>query len=132
MRKLLAVAACGVGIWAFGACGGGDGDGAGSISDPVEACKQIKATMCDVYFSSGCFTKQQLDAAQPTIGLNATDCRDKLEPPCTPAQANCDSGETFHADKAQTCIDGLKTLSCNDLAKNPIPTPAACDQVCTN
>jgi hypothetical protein len=130
MRKLLAVAACGVGVWMFGACGG-NGDGTGSVSDPVEACKQIKAVICDLMFTSGCFTKDQLDAAQPTIGLNATDCRDKLQPPCTPANANCPTGETYHADKAQACIDGMKTLTCSDLMKDPIPEPAACDLRCT-
>jgi hypothetical protein len=128
MRKLLAVLACGLGIWAFGACGS-SGDGTGGVSDPVEACKQVKAVTCDKIF--GCFTEAELDAAQPIIGLNATDCRDKLQPPCTPDNSNCDSGETYHADKAQACLDGVKTLSCNDIKKDPIPKAAACDQVCT-
>ena len=127
MRKLLAVAAFGMGISAFGACGGGDGTG--SVSDPVSACKENIAVTCDKIF--GCFTKEELDAAQQVVGLNATDCRDKLGVECTPDKSNCDSGETFHADKAQSCLDGMKTLSCNDIKKEPIPKPAACDQVCT-
>jgi hypothetical protein len=128
MRKLLAVAAFGMGLSAFGACGS-SGDGGGSASDPVSACKEITGVTCDKIF--GCFTKEELDAAKQVVGLNATDCRDKLGVDCTADKSNCDAGETFHADKAQACLDGMKTLSCNDIHQNPIPQPAACDQVCT-
>ena len=127
MRKLLAVAACAVGVWMFGACGS-DG-GSGGVSDPVALCKDVKGTLCDKIFN--CFTKDELNLLKDTFGLNATDCRDKLGDPCTADSSACDSGETFHADKAQTCSDGVKTLSCNDIKMDQIPLPAACDLVCT-
>ncbi|MET0594548.1 MAG: hypothetical protein ABW133_17745 [Polyangiaceae bacterium] len=127
MRKFFAVAACAMGVWMFGACG--SSNSGGGASDPVGLCKEVKGTLCDKIFN--CFTKAELDLLKDSFGLNATDCRDKLQPPCTPDQSNCDSGETFHADKAQACADGVKTLSCNDIKMDTIPTPAACDLVCT-
>jgi hypothetical protein len=130
MRKLLAVAACGMGIWAFGACGGG-GDGTGSISDPVDGCKQGNQVVCDKVFN--CFTKEELDqpAFKAAFGLNAPDCVTKLNADCTPDRQNCSAGETFHADKASECLEGYKNFNCTDIKAQPPITPAACGQVCT-
>jgi hypothetical protein len=131
MRKLLAVAACGVGIWTFGACGGGDGSSGGSISDPVDGCKQANHVVCEKIF--GCFTTDELN--QPlfkmTFGLNAADCATKFDAECTPDKQNCAAGETFHADKANDCLDGYKKFNCDDVKAQPPIAPAACDQICT-
>jgi hypothetical protein len=127
MRKLLAVAACAVGIWGFVACGGGDSSG-GTASDPVEGCKQIQEIMCDKVFK--CYTKEQLDASKDKVGLNAADCVIKFSVECTAEKQNCNSGDVFHADKLQACIDGFKTFTCSDVM-NPAIEPAACAQICT-
>jgi hypothetical protein len=128
MRKLLAVAAMGVGIWAFSACGGDDSS-SGSISDPVEGCKQGNEVICDKFFK--CFTQAELEAAKDIIGLNAADCVTKFNAECTPEKQNCNAGETFHADKASECLEGFRAFTCADLKRDPIVEPAACEQVCT-
>jgi hypothetical protein len=128
MRKLLAVAACGVGIWSLGACGGDSSSGS-SISDPVDGCKQGNQVLCDKIFK--CYTKDELDRLKDGIGLNSSDCTTKFNAQCTPEMQNCNSGETFHADKASECLDGFKTFTCDDIKRDPLVSPAACDQVCT-
>ena len=127
MRKLLAVAACVMGAWIFGACGGDDSSG--SVSDPVEACKQVFEITCDKMFK--CFTKEELDAAKPLIGINTADCVAKFSADCTPEKTNCNAGETYHADKMQSCLDAYRTFTCDDIKADPPVTPAACDQTCT-
>lgn len=127
MRKLLAVFACGAGVWMFGACGS-DG-GSGSSSDPVEGCKQVQTIICDKIFK--CFEKAELDLAKDRIGLNASDCAVKFSAECIPEMVNCNSGETFHGDKQVACIDAFKTFTCEDIKRDPIVEPAACAQVCT-
>ena len=129
MRKLLAVVACGVGISIFGACGGGGSSGGGSVSDPVEGCKQGAQVICDKIFK--CYTKDELDLLKDAVGLNAADCATKFSADCTPEKQNCNAGETFHADKASECLDGYKTFTCEDIKRSPIVEPAACAQVCT-
>jgi len=130
MRKLLAVVACGVGIWAFSACGS-SGDGTGSISDPVEGCKQANAVVCEKVF--GCFTKEELD--QPifkmTFGIDKGDCTTKFNAECTPDKQNCAAGETFNADKANECLETYKKFNCTDIKAQPPITPAACEQTCS-
>jgi hypothetical protein len=128
MRKLLAVVACGVGIWAFSACGS-SGDGSGSISDPVEACKEGSKIICDKIFA--CFTKEELEDAKMVVGLNAADCAERQNADCTPDKKNCKAGETFHADKAQSCLDGIRSYNCDDIKDPNTPDPAACAVVCT-
>jgi hypothetical protein len=129
MRKLLAVAACAVGVSMFGACGGDDNSGGSSASDPVEGCKEVTAITCDKIFK--CFTKEELDLAKGTVGLNTQDCIIKFNADCIPEKANCSAGETFHADKMQQCIDGYKSYTCDDIKSQNTPDPAACAQRCT-
>lgn len=128
MRMLLAVAVSAVGIWTLGACGS-DNNGAGSVSDPVEACKQSSQIVCDKFFA--CYTKEELDMLKDVIGLNAADCTTKFNAECTPEKSNCDAGETYHADKASECLDGFKAFTCTDIKRSPIVEPAACAQICT-
>jgi hypothetical protein len=114
------------GAFVLGNCGGDD-----ELSQ-VDACKQLYGTICDRVFQ--CYTKDQtsLPLFQQVFGLNASDCKVKFQgTQCTDANARCDLGETYHADKAKACVDGATGLSCADVMKDEIPTPAACEQVCT-
>jgi len=129
MRKLFAVAACATGVWMFGACGGDNNGGSGSISDAVDGCKQGDQVICDKIFK--CFTKDELDQLKDVFGLSTADCVTKLNAECTPEKKNCNSGQMFNADKAQECLDGYKTFTCEDVKRNPPVAPAACAQVCT-
>jgi hypothetical protein len=49
---------------------------------------------------------------------------------CTATMVACDSGQTYHADKAEACLTGYKALSCTDIMATTLPTPAVCEQVC--
>jgi hypothetical protein len=129
MRKLLAMAACGVGIWGFAACGSDSGSGGSSASDPVEACKEITQITCDKVFK--CLTPAQLEMYKAVFGLNSGDCVIKFNADCIPEKANCKAGQTYHADKGQQCIDGVKNYTCDDLLDPNTPDPAACDQRCS-
>jgi hypothetical protein len=129
MRKLLAVAACAVSVWGFVACGSDSNGGTGTISSAVDACKEADKVLCDKIFK--CYTAAELSAAKEIVGLNTADCVIKFDAGCTPDMKNCNAGQVFHADKAQACVDGYKTFTCDDIKRDPIVDPAACDQVCT-
>jgi hypothetical protein len=130
MRKFLAIAAFGMGLSAFGACGGG-GDGSGSISDPVEGCKQANDVVCEKVFN--CFTAAEKDTAvfKQVFGIDKNDCVTKFNADCTADKQNCKAGQTFHADKASECLEQYKKFNCDDIKADPPITPAACDQVCS-
>jgi hypothetical protein len=97
----------------------------------VEACNQVMDILCDKFFS--CYTKEQLDAAQSVVGLNAADCKVKFKAKnCGVEEVKCDAGETYHGDKAKQCVDAFRDLSCNNIRMGTITEAAVCKQVCTN
>ena len=130
MRKLLAVATFGMSIWMFGACGS-DGGGSGSISDPVEGCKQGNDVVCEKVFN--CFTTAEKESSffKQIFGIDKADCVTKFNAECTPDKQNCKAGQTFHADKANECLEAYKKFNCEDVKADPPITPAACDQLCS-
>lgn len=96
----------------------------------MEACNRELSILCDKFFT--CLTPAELDAAKGVIGLNAQDCKTKLQgSECTAERARCNPGETFNPGNTEMCLAGLMTLTCTDIKSDPIVTPAICDQVCT-
>ena len=128
MRKLLAVAACGMGIWMFSACGGDNSSGGSTAADPVTACKEGTSIMCDKIFK--CLTADQIDMYKSIFGLNTEDCTIKLNADCIPEKQNCKAGQTYQPEMGQKCLDGIRNFTCDDLLDPNTPDPAACDQRC--
>jgi len=117
MRKMIG-AVCAL----VGGCGGGD-------FSAVDACKDVVSKECSLFFS--CLSEAEKQAAQGSIGLNSSDCRTKLEVNCTQERVACGSGETYHEDKAQACVNDFKTFTCADVSGTAITMPASCGQICT-
>lgn len=134
MRKLIVTGIASLTWLAVPGCGGG-GSGSGGSSDPVAQCKQLATTICSAFF--GCFTKAQQEAAVDTIGDNETDCVTKWESAdelnCTTEGVKCDSGQTYHADEANECVQQFEAFSCSQFmgfAAGTTDTPAACNEIC--
>ena len=125
------VCAAGTGAGGSGGGAGGNGGGAGGAGGggggptAQEACKQVWAAMCDrtsaCYGADGLTAMGYTSVAACTTGMQAEYC-------ATPADAGCETGFTYHPDQAQTCVNGMVSLSCTDYASGT--TPAACDLVC--
>ena len=103
---------------------GGTG-GTGTLS-AQDACKQVMAAMCER--TSTCTGATGLNdlggytsVAACTTDMQSQDC-------ATPAQAGCTTGQTYHADQAQLCVNGMVALSCTNFTAGT--TPAACGLVC--
>lgn len=107
---------------AVASCGGDSGP------SPEQGCKDLVATLCNKIFD--CYTAAELAEAKDQVGNSKSDCATKLQSAqCTSTAVMCDAGKTYHADKAQSCLDQIKAFSCTDI-KNDTPDPAICDQVC--
>jgi hypothetical protein len=112
--------ACVLAVFAA-ACGGG--------TNSVDACNQVTSKECDLLFQ--CLSEADKQAAKDVIGLNSGDCKTKLQANCTEAKTACSSGQTFHEDKAQSCVDAVNKFTCADINSPTITAPAVCGQVCT-
>ena len=105
---------------------GTGGSSGGQLSDQ-DACKQIMASVCNL--TSQCagatgLAKMGYSSVSACIaGEQAANC-------ATVAQASCGPSQTYHADQAKLCVDGLNTLSCTNLSNGL--TPPACDLLCTS
>lgn len=115
----------GIGLPGNGGAGGAGGGGGGGGLTAQEACRQVMAAMCERI--SACYGAEGLTAlgytsvAACTTGMQAEAC-------ATPADADCDTGKTYHPDQAQKCVNGMVSLSCADYGTGTMP--AACDLVC--
>ena len=122
LRRLTFLAVFGLCASSVSSCGGG---GVGA----QEACNEIYVSLCNKFYD--CYTKDQIAANKDVFGLNRGDCAVKYQnSECTTTKVACDSGQTYHADKADACLSGFKALSCTDIMATTLPTPAVCDQVC--
>jgi hypothetical protein len=130
MNKALYLLMLGVGVLPLNGCGDDDKDS--TSSDPVALCKEAAKTLCSKFFS--CYSKEELDASAAFLGNNEADCVTKFSGAdnfnCTTEGTKCDSGESFHADKANECVSQFKSLSCNEITSGNVATPAACDETC--
>lgn len=100
---------------------------AGCGLSPTQACKEIVATTCDKIFT--CYTTtQEMDAIKLIYGSNVAECKTKFESTSRCAQENpCDSGKTYDATAAATCVNEYKALSCDDV-KNASSSPSSCTE----
>ncbi len=123
--RLVAISVLSLGLFAT-SCGGDDDE-----LSAQDACYQLADILCDKFFN--CFTSEQLTAAQDVVGLNAADCKTKYKASeCNADAVKCDLGETYHADQASSCVAQYKGLSCTDvMAGDDMPTPAACNLICS-
>ena len=122
LRRLALFSVFAASISSLSSCGGSD------LSEQ-EGCNQVYASLCNKFYD--CYSKDDLAANKDIFGLNRGDCAVKYQNMnCTPTMVACDSGQTYHPDKAQSCLAGFKSLSCSDIMMTPLPTPAVCDQIC--
>lgn len=108
--------------------GGGGGGGGGSSAR--EACEDLAVVTCDRMYA--CLSPEDLQLA----GFPATEagCVDMLSvancSSITDGNACSDEGGTFHADKADLCIEQVSDSTCEQLLGDGEVAPA-CDQVCS-
>lgn len=119
------------------ACGtesdNGGGGGGGGSSSAREACEDLSVVTCNRMYA--CISPEDLQLG----GFPATEagCVDML------SRANCgaltdgnacdEDGGTFHADKADLCIEQVSDTTCEQLVGDGEigDVAPACDQVCS-
>ena len=107
--------------------------GSGCSMSPTTACKEAAKITCQRVYE--CFTSQERQS-QPFIaafGASETECNTKLnsnncssvtdDKPCT------DSTKKYYPDKAEACINDVKTSSCETIRQGTVPM-GNCDAVC--
>jgi hypothetical protein len=111
-----------LGLLAAAGCGS-----SGSDLTPQTACNEEIAALCN--WASRCGGQSTLAAMGGYTSVS--DCTSKMQATeCAGTNSQCDSGKTFHADKAQACVDGTNSMACPTSSNSSPPTSAACDQVC--
>jgi hypothetical protein len=108
-----------MGLVGAGACGGGSGNGLAA----KDACKQNAAAFCE-----------RLLRCEGANGLSAmgyvsvVDCTEHVQASsCTGGSDICSTGQTYNADKAQSCVNAVKDLACSSETSPPV-----CAEVCTD
>jgi hypothetical protein len=122
ISKLTVMAILGVSLVA---CGGGAG--AGGPLTATNACKELAVEVCAKMHQ--CLPKEALAADPDTYGKDAADCAKKFQATeCTPDKITCESGTTYSASDAESCIDGIPMTTCDNFVAGTLP--ASCDKVC--
>jgi hypothetical protein len=105
----------------------------GGDMDEIEFCNEAQSALCGKLHNCLPAAVKDDPAVKAAIGLNAGDCTVKFRAEqCNADKAKCMSGKSYHADQAENCLGGLRNLSCTDIQDlSNIPTPAACNLVCT-
>ncbi|HLU67462.1 MAG TPA: hypothetical protein VKZ63_14370, partial [Kofleriaceae bacterium] len=120
-RSVLAAAL----VTLFCACGGGGG------ASPEEACNGLAEVTCEKFFE--CLTEDQRAAAGLTTEA-ACVADYKAQFGCAELTEDnaCEANETYNSDEADSCIDQLAGLSCDQVLDGieDSETPA-CNRVCT-
>lgn len=98
-----------------------------------ELCTRSVALGCDRLYE--CTPPALLEPMQASLGATAAECRANQEASkgCADKKADnelCDSGKTYHLDKASACSDKVKAQSCADFL-DAAKKPAECSEVCT-
>ena len=109
----------------LGACGGGS-------ASPKEQCQDFAKVFCNRVYE--CYTAAEV----MTAGFPASEaeCVAKQESVqmCATATTTtaCEMNETFHPDKADTCVGELEAASCTEVHSGMASAYApSCDAVCT-
>jgi len=105
------------------------GAGACGSSSNNELCQQSIEATCDKIF-----TCAEGEPARADVGGSKSACVNDMAILCAGASsATCPSGKSYHADKAQQCVDETKSATCAasfDSSGFAI-LPAACSEVCS-
>jgi len=105
------------------------GAGACGSSSSSELCHQSIEATCDKIF-----TCAEGEPARADVGGSKSACVSDMGIFCVgAASATCPSGKSYHADKAQQCLDETKSASCASSFDSSgfAISPAACSQVCS-
>jgi hypothetical protein len=107
------------------ACGTSGGSGS-----PQQACDDLATTMCGRLYT--CLTPQERQAA----GLPADEaqCGTQYQQQFGCATAACPSGQSYHADQADLCVQQVGDLDCSAFMSQSfdVNTAApACGKVCS-
>jgi len=123
MRSIAFFVVLGLGLNGLEGCGSNGND-----LTPQTACNEEVSALCN--WGNHCGGVAALTALGGYTSVQ--DCITKMQASqCTGTNAQCDTGKTFHTDKAQQCIDGTNSMACPSSSSSTTPsTPAACDQVC--
>jgi hypothetical protein len=99
--------------------------GSSSGGNSAALCQEGTVAICDKVFDC----PEAADIRQ-FFGATKAECVTSLNAQCSMNNA-CEPGQTYHADQARTCVDGIKASSCADFVGGGGAGPAACDAVCT-
>ncbi len=105
-----------------GGIGGSIGGGGGSIGglSQVDACLQGVAAMCN--WAYGC----QGASGLANLGYSSlADCLAQGQATCS-TDGTCATGEIYHPEQAQPCINAIKIMACSSSI-----TPPSCTLMCT-
>ena len=127
MGSKLALCLC-LSLSSLVACGDGD-----SLA-PREACDQLVEATCGRFYA--CLTAAEISAAglPPTEAQCITQRQTQLGCAAQTVESTCDTGETYHADKAGACVDEFQALECAQIRDPNLDLDTAapsCGQVCT-
>ena len=123
MRRISVLAISGL----FGFCLVNCGSNSSDLT-PQSACNEAMAALCN--WANKCAGTAGLSAIDPSYTSVAACTSGMQTAECQGSAAACDPGTTFHADKAQQCIDGFNSMACPTSATSTPAEPAACSQVC--
>src|SRR5262245_37511692 len=110
--------------FALAGCGSSSGGG----GDPQALCKQGTQKVCDLIFDCA-----EAAPVRSIFGTDKANCVATQNADQCTSTTGCAAGETYHADQAQACFNGINAVTCAQLgAGDPsVLVPAACDSVCT-
>lgn len=120
MNRLFVFAAAAL-AFALSACG----------TSPEQACNDAVAASCNKMYT--CYTGAELDAIKSQFGATEADCTTALKTAAAcaskkDAASACETGKTYDAAAASSCVSDFKALSCDALKANM--TPSSCNNVC--
>jgi hypothetical protein len=115
-----------IAVMLFGSLALSCGSSNGSGGDPQAVCKEGTQALCDKIYD--CAEGEPLRAF---FGATKAECVSSLNAQGCSTATGCDTGETYHADQAQACLNAFKALQCSALSDPNAASPPACDMVCT-
>jgi hypothetical protein len=107
-------------------CGSSSNNNTGG-GDPKALCMQGTTALCNKIYDC--------DEAAPLrtfFGATKADCVSMLNASNCTSATGCDTGQTYHADQAQACLNAFNALACSQLTDPNAAAPPSCDMVCTS
>ena len=103
----------------LGSCGSSSGGG-----NSQALCMEASQALCDKVYD--CAEGEPL---RQFFGATKAECLTSLNADC--ASMPCETGETYHGDQAQACVNAFKAITCAQLSDPAAVAPASCEMVCT-